>query len=259
MYKFDVEIETNNIVGGIKQYFADNKMQNAIIGISGGKDSFFVGKIMSLALGKLHVFGIMMPNGEQKDISDAKAAITELGINSFLINIGPAFTALSSAYPFNPENPAFDSNTPARLRMTTLYGMSHQIPDSLVINTCNLSEDSVGYSTFYGDSAGDFAPIRYYTVTEILAMGDYLGLSKNLIHKSPDDGMCGMSDEAKLSRELGMKFTYEKLDRLLRDNEDAFPTEKFTSEEKDKIFDKMKHTSYKISIINIPGVKPILG
>ena len=252
MYKFDVEIETNNIVGGIKQYFADNKMQNAIIGISGGKDSTIVAKLCCMALGKGHVYGIMMPNGNQKDISDSEKVIKILGINSYTVNIGNTYNSLKNSFPLDTDNKVFNSNTPARIRMTTLYGFSNIIKNSLVMNTCNYSEDCMGYSTFYGDSAGDYAPIRYYTVTEVRSIGDYLGLPKELVHKIPDDGMCGFSDEAKLSNELGFDFTYERLDKFLRN----LPND-FSDIEISKIMKKFESNKYKIKTINISSKLPI--
>lgn len=251
MYNFNPELESNHIISGIKDYFSKYNKKNAVIGISGGKDSLISGLLVRLALGMDHVYGIIMPNGEQKDIKDAEQCINILGINKQIINIGPAYDALTKAFPFNPENPVYTSNTPARLRMTTLYGFAHQIKDSLVINTCNLSEDYVGYSTFYGDSAGDFAPIRYYTVSEVRAIGLYLGLPDYLVNKTPDDGMSGFSDEEKLSRELDIPFTYEKLDKVIRKD-----YKNLNWKEKSAIFNKNRSSAYKISIINIPGVKP---
>jgi NAD+ synthase len=93
--------------------------------------------------------------------------------------------------------------------MTTLYAVAALYPNSRVVNTCNYSEDFVGYSTKYGDAAGDFSPLGGLTVREVLAIGDALGLPYELVHKAPSDGMCGKTDEDNLG------FTYDELDGFL--------------------------------------------
>ncbi len=107
------------------------------------------------------------------------------------------------------NNPMIKTNLPARLRMTTLYAVAALYPNSRVVNTCNRSEDYVGYSTKYGDAAGDFSPLGNLTVREVLEIGDDLGLPHHLVHKAPSDGMCGKTDEDNLG------FTYEQLDDFI--------------------------------------------
>jgi NAD+ synthase len=122
------------------------------------------------------------------------------------IGIDEGFTPLDETFAFIDSNPMIKTNLPARLRMATLYAVAALYPNSRVVNTCNRSEDYVGYSTKYGDAAGDFSPLGNLTVREVLEIGDELGLPSHLVHKAPSDGMCGKTDEDNLG------FTYEQLD-----------------------------------------------
>ena len=113
----------------------------------------------------------------------------------------------------NPTKyPVYYSNTPARIRMTTLYGVAAIIGDARVVNTCNRSEDYVGYSTKFGDSAGDFSPLMTLTVREVKLLGYQLGLPMEFIEKKPEDGLSGKTDEDNLG------FTYNTLDDYLLHN-----------------------------------------
>lgn len=202
--KFEVVEVTDNLIKWIQKEFKERHSENAVIGISGGKDSTICAMLSVLALGKEHVYGYMLPNGEQKDILDSHKVCDTLGITNSVINIGPAYEALTKS--LNAEtNYVYKTNTPARIRMTTLYGMSAIIGKSLVINTCNLCEDYVGYSTKFGDSAGDISYLANLTTEEVLAIGvecaKRLSIQeemRNLIFKTPSDGMCGKSDEDNL-------------------------------------------------------------
>lgn len=205
-------------INWIKDYFKDNPDGKAIIGISGGKDSTIAAALCVEALGADRVIGVLMPNISQVDIADSAKVCSILGIESHLIDIGQAYNSISmqiaSSFCANDEQPLgtvwnnkmFITNTPARLRMATLYAVAAFYPNSRVVNTCNRSEDYVGYSTKYGDAAGDFSPLGNLTVREVLEIGDELGLPHHLVHKTPSDGMCGQSDEDNLG------FTYEQLD-----------------------------------------------
>ena len=215
---------TNECVNWIKDYFKDNPDGKAVIGISGGKDSTVAAALCVEALGADRVVGVMMPQGNQSDIDDSKEVCDILGIIPLTINIGHTCTVLMdwiagslTFAPHNKEympdavttvisNPMVKTNLPARIRMTTLYAVAALYPNSRVVNTCNRSEDYVGYSTKFGDAAGDFSPLGNLTVREVLEIGDELGLPKHLVHKAPSDGMCGKTDEDNLG------FTYEQLD-----------------------------------------------
>ncbi len=211
---FDVNREIENIVAWIQNWFENNGPKaSAVIGISGGKDSTIVATLLVRALGKERVVGVMMPNGEQKDISDSRKVVELLGIRNFTVNINEAFEGEMNALKAAGVEPGKDAiiNTPPRLRMTTLYAIAQSLPEGgRVANTCNASEDYVGYSTKYGDAAGDFSPCSDYVVNEMLQIGDALGLPAELIHKTPSDGLSGMSDEDKLG------FTYAVLDKYIR-------------------------------------------
>ena len=194
---------------------------NAIIGISGGKDSSIAAALCVNALGKDRVVGVMMPNGEQSDIDMAKMLVDHLGIEHYTVNIKAAFDGLTEEISRQGIELSSDSiiNLPPRLRMSTLYAVG-QSRNGRVVNTCNLSEDWVGYSTRYGDSVGDFSPMSCFTTAEIRAMGRELGVPSALIEKVPSDGLSGMTDEDKLG------FTYEVLDRYIRTGEIDDPATK---------------------------------
>ena len=210
---FDAEKVKNDIIAWIREWFEVNgKGCNAVIGISGGKDSSVVAGLCVLALGKERVIGVTMPNGVQPDIADSIRLIDWLGIRRYDVNIGSAYEALMGEVEAKLGHPASEQtriNMAPRLRMTALYAIS-QSNNGRVANTCNLSEDWVGYSTRYGDAAGDFSPLGGLTVAEVVAIGKEIGLPVNLVEKTPSDGLCGKTDEDNLG------FTYAVLDRYIR-------------------------------------------
>ncbi len=211
MYKFDVEHATNACIKWIQDFFLENgKGCNAVVGISGGKDSSVVAALLVKALGKERVIGVLMPNGEQSDIDYAYEICEILGIQHFVVNIKTSYDALITEIKKTNEltNQAIINLAP-RLRMSTLYAVS-QCHNGRVANTCNLSEDWVGYSTRYGDAAGDFAPIANFTVTEVKQIAAYLNLPEKFYEKIPSDGLCGKTDEDNLG------FKYATLDDYIR-------------------------------------------
>lgn len=184
-----------------------------VVGISGGKDSSVVAALCVKALGKDRVYGVLMPAHEQSDIDKSLLLCSHLGIEYRIVNIGPAYDAITKEIlekTGKETNLGYSSNTPARMRMLTLYGVASLLGNARVANTCNLSEDYVGYSTKFGDGAGDFSPLSKFTATEVMELGDLLGLPYELSHKVPTDGMCGLSDEQRFG------FTYAELDDYLR-------------------------------------------
>lgn len=214
--KFDVKEVHDEIIQFIKDFFKDKKGPS-VLGISGGKDSTVCAALLAEALGPERVIGVMMPNGVQMDLNDSVKVCELLGIQAMTINIRPIYDALrvqidTSDIKGAPDQwtPLFTTNTPARMRMTTLYGIAAQL-GGFVCNTCNYSEDFVGYSTKYGDCCGDFSLLNQLTKTEVVALGDYMKLPKELVHKTPSDGMCGKSDED------NMGFTYDALDIFIRE------------------------------------------
>lgn len=208
---FDAVKVKNECVEWIRKFFEENgKGCNAVVGISGGKDSSIVAALCVEALGKDRVIGVLMPQGVQHDIDKAYLLVNHLGIRHYEINIKDAVDAVIANFPENlPISDMTRINLPPRIRMSTLYAVSQSL-NGRVANTCNLSEDWVGYSTRYGDSVGDFSPASHLTVTEIKEIGYLLGLPRELVDKTPIDGLCGKTDEENLG------FTYAELDVYIR-------------------------------------------
>lgn len=238
---FDALKVKNECVEWIRAFFEENgKGCNAIVGISGGKDSSIVAALCVEALGKDRVIGVLMPCGEQSDIDMAKLLVKHLDIKHYIINIKDAVEGLKKNLPFELSTQSV-INLPPRIRMSTLYAVS-QSHNGRVANTCNLSEDWVGYSTRYGDAAGDFSPCSFLTVAEMKQIGRVLGLPKVLIEKPPIDGLSGKTDEDNLG------FTYAMLDKYIRTGEID------DLEKKDKI-DRL-HRINKFKLELMPAFKP---
>ena len=211
-YKFDAKKVTDDIVAWIRDFFEKNGPGcNAVLGISGGKDSSVCAALCVKALGADRVIGVLMPNGVQGDIDVARALCEHLGIKSYEINIKDAYDGmmrqLEGALEISTQSVC---NLPPRLRMSAVYAVSQSV-NGRVVNTCNLSEDWVGYSTRYGDSVGDFSPLSRLTVAEVKEVGRVLLLPDMFVDKTPIDGLCGKTDEENLG------FTYAVLDRYIRE------------------------------------------
>ena len=238
---FNAEKVKNDCVEWIREFFRENgEGCNAVVGVSGGKDSSVVAALCVEALGRDRVIGVLMPNGEQSDIDMAQLLVSHLGIRSFVVNIKEAVDALKDSIPFTLSEQS-RINLPPRIRMATLYAVS-QSNNGRVANTCNLSEDYVGYSTRYGDAAGDFSPCANLTVGEVKAIGRFLGLPDALVDKVPIDGLCGKTDEENLG------FTYAVLDRYIREG-------KIDSEETKERIDRL-HRQNEFKLKLMPSFKP---
>lgn len=216
---FNAEKVKNDIVQWIRQWFEENgKGCKAVVGLSGGKDSSVVAALCVEALGKERVLGVMMPNGEQFDIDVSHKLAEHLDIESIVINIKDAYAGVVEELQkhFDSFEGQAKVNLPPRLRMAVLYAVSQSV-NGRVANTCNLSEDWVGYATKFGDGAGDFSPLAKLTVQEVKAVGRALGLPDMFVEKVPIDGLCGLTDEDNLG------FTYAVLDKYIREGicEDA--------------------------------------
>ena len=213
---FDALKVKNECVEWIREFFEKNgKGCNAVVGISGGKDSSVTAALCVEALGKDRVIGVLMPQGEQSDIDMAYLLVNTLGIKYYEVNIKSAVDSLIGAMPDDLKiSEQSRINLPPRIRMSALYAVSQSV-NGRVANTCNLSEDWVGYATRYGDAAGDFSPLSHLTVTEIKQIGHLLGLPSQLVEKTPIDGLCGKTDEENLG------FTYAELDIYIRTGEIA--------------------------------------
>lgn len=217
-YIFNAKRATQDCIDWIKRYFVDtgNNETVAIIGISGGKDSAVAAALCAKALGPEQVVGIKMPQGKQIDIEYADALIKYLHIKSYEVDIGEIcnnfydnITTVMKSCDFAKNRAQITSNLPARVRMTILYAFAAAL-HGRVVNTCNYSEDYVGYSTKFGDSAGDFAPLANFTTDEVVAIGKELDLPFNILSKPPEDGLSGLTDEENLG------FTYQELNKYLR-------------------------------------------
>ena len=230
---FNAEKVKNDCVLWIKDFFEKNgKGCCAVVGISGGKDSSVVAALCTEALGKDNVIGVLMPSGVQHDIDMAYMLVNHLGIKHYEVNIKDAVDGILNNLPEELEITAqTKQNIPPRIRMSTLYAVS-QSCNGRVCNTCNLSEDWVGYSTRYGDSVGDFSPMSNLTVTEVKEIGHLLGIPSELVEKTPIDGLCGKTDEENLG------FTYAELDIYIRTGkiEDAAKKELIDRRHKANLF-----------------------
>ncbi len=240
---FDALKIKNQCVEWIRKFFEENgKGCNAVIGISGGKDSSVAAALCVEALGKDRVIGVLMPQGVQHDIDAAYMLVNHLGIKHYEINIKDAMEGILGAFPEDlPLSDQSRVNLPPRIRMSTLYAVSQSV-NGRVVNTCNLSEDWVGYSTRYGDAAGDFSPMCNLTVTEVKEIGHLLGLPRELVEKTPIDGLCGKTDEENLG------FTYAELDVYIR-------TGKIDDPEKKELIDR-KHKANLFKLQLMPMFKP---
>ena len=198
------------LIQWIRDYFSQNGPTcSAVVGISGGKDSTIVAALCKEALGADRVVGVLMPNGVQSDIDDAKAVVEHLGIPHMTVNIGAAYEALTQAI---VQGEGYDVVTGRNDLSRDAVGQN--LPNGArVANTCNGSEDYVGYSTKFGDSAGDFSPLARLVVEEVRQIGKLLDIPAYLVDKVPSDGLSGQSDEDKLG------FTYAMLDHYIRTGE----------------------------------------
>ena len=248
---FDAKKVTAEIVQWIRDWFEINgKDCNAVVGISGGKDSSVVAALCAAALGRERVLGVLMPCGEQADIDMSELLVKTLGIRSVTVNIGETVATLKAAIgeQVGELSALTLTNLPSRVRMTTLYAVS-QSNNGRVANTCNLSEDWVGYSTRFGDSVGDFSPLSKLTVAEVKQIGYELGLPTVLVDKVPIDGLCGKTDEDNLG------FTYAALDEYIR-------TGKATAELKMVFDNKRRRNKFKLELMptydpHIPTVEDL--
>lgn len=244
MYEFNTEQVYNYLCSQWKAWSFYTQCQKYVLGISGGKDSTIIAKIAADKFGRENVYGVMMPNGDQRDLDDAKRVFDITGINRLFVNIKAAYDDIafrvetSGSVPFRLSNDSRINLAP-RIRMSVLYAVAQTV-GGIVLNTDNLSEIVLGYYTIFGDGAGTYGPLRDLTVTEVLKIGDYLGLPSELVHKTPGDGLQADGDEARFG------FSYADLDRFIRTGEG----DKDTVE---KIMVRYHRNQFKTQIVNIPS------
>lgn len=230
----------------IRDWFAANGPAScAVLGMSGGKDSTIAAALCAEALGRDRVVGVALP-AEGQSLNGADEICRHIGIRYLCLPIGRVekeFRALSS-YLEEGFSVQTEQNIPPRIRMTALYAVAQSV-GGMVANTCNLSEDYIGYATLFGDAAGSFSPLGKLCVREIRAIGHELGLPAKWVDKVPDDGLPhSCSDEQKFG------FSYDTLDRYIREGvcEDARIKEKIDSLHRRNLF--------KTQILNIPSFVP---
>ena len=241
---FDAKEEAEYIIEWIKGFFEATGGTTAVIGLSGGKDSTIVAALCAKAIGRENTVGVILPDGAMKDYDEALQAgelycghIWGADINGLTKSFRDGFWGLPE-----PTEVAM-TNLPARMRMVCLYYTAQCLEHGRVANTCNLSENYVGWATRYGDTAGDFAPLHDYTVQEVKAIGRYLGVPDELVEKVPEDGLCGKTDEE------GLGFSYEVLDRYIREDVCGDPAIK------ERIDDLHKRNLFKLRQIPFPVCK----
>lgn len=206
----------NELVEWTKTAMVDAGGSQAVLGISGGKDSSVTAALMARVLGPSNVFGVLMPNGPQADLGFAEEICNHLGITAVKCDISgitAAYHQILEGLMPGRVSASTRINLPARVRMTLLYAISQSIPSSRVINTSNLSEDWVGYATVYGDMAGAFSPLGRMTTEEVIQIGRLLGVPEQFLIKPPADGLTGKSDEEILG------ISYEDINRYIRNNQ----------------------------------------
>ena len=231
--EFNPQMQLAGLLEWMHERMAACYGKTAVIGISGGKDSSTVAALAVAAYGRENVFGVLMPNGSQHDIDMSQLLVKHLGIENYTVNIHDGYEGLLASVKSELGEVSRDTtiNLAPRLRMATLYAVA-QSRNGRVANTCNLSEDWVGYSTRYGDNAGDFSPLSLLCVREVRALGRELGLPAVLVDKVPIDGLCGKTDEENLG------FTYAVLDRYIRTGvcEDAATKESIDRKHRGNVF-----------------------
>jgi len=229
---------TKRCISWIEAYFKDANAKRAVIGVSGGKDSTVCTALLARALGPENVYGVLLPDGAQRDIEDARRVVELLKVNPIEINIKSITDAFKEDFPKASEQAL--TNLPPRVRMTMLYFVAQSLGEALVCNTSNLDEAFVGYSTIWGDSVGDLAPLGMLHVSEVVDIGLDLGLPEYLVKKAPDDGLTGKSDEERLG------FTYKDVENVM---EGQPPVNK---ELEKKILSMHSKNSFKSRAINLP-------
>lgn len=219
----------------------DGKSVNWVVAVSGGKDSSVVAALAVRKFGKDRVIGVTLPCDEQSDFDDSMRLINHLGIEYVNINIGDAVSSILNGVENNAIDVSYDTRTnlPARIRMASVYAVAQSM-NGIVLNTANLTESILGYCSLFGDDCGSYAPIKGLTVTEVICLGDFLGLPYELTHKIPMDGLQPLTDEEK----LGMK--YSDIDKFIRNNEGS-------KELKGKVLNLYAKNRFKTRIVNVPG------
>ena len=210
---FNIEKETNNIIEFIKDYYKKNNLKGAVLGLSGGKDSAVVAALLSHAIGSENIIGVTLPcHSKEQDKKDAKIVSDYYNIKLYNLDLTNIYNLFKEGFTkeFNSDTlKDSDINIKPRLRMTTLYYIAQSLPGYLVVGTSNLSESYVGYFTKGGDNVCDISPLGNLTVSEVIKIGEYLNVPKEVLYKAPSDGISSQTDEEKLG------VTYDEIEKHL--------------------------------------------
>ena len=220
---FNAKEEVQRIIDFIRNYYQKNNLKGIVIGISGGKDSAVVAGLFTLALGKENVIGLTLPcHSNDKDKSDAKIVADHFGFKLYNIDLTKIFDIFKDSFDDFDYNDSeivnSDINLKPRLRMSALYYVSAMLSSKfkkgyLVAGCGNKSEKFIGYTTKWGDNASDIEVIGDFTVHEVIKIGEEIGVPKEILYKTPNDGLSNKSDEEKLG------FTYDDIEKVMNGEE----------------------------------------
>ena len=234
---------TQKVVDWTGDFFKTVGKTDAVLGISGGKDSSVVAAICVAALGKEHVHGVLLPCGIQKDISCSYQLVDHLGIDYDVQDIETLVKESLALVPGADKSYDAKTNAPARIRMNQIM-VTAQTHGWLMANTCQRNEECVGFSSIWGDSCGSFSPLGLLTVDEVIEIGDDLGLPYELTHKVPIDGLQPLSDEEKFG------FSYHEINELIRKG--------IRGEHYDKIMKMFNAGKFKLEMLKFAHFEPEL-
>ena len=206
---FDAVKEKERIVEFIRNYYQENNLKGAVLGISGGKDSGVVAGLMCEAIGAENVVGLTLPcHSKAADANDAQLVAEKFGFELLNIDLTEVYDSFKDQIKLlgdytEEQTKNSDINIKPRMRMMSVYYMAALMSalkggTYIVPGTSNACELYVGYFTKGGDSVYDIAPIHSLTVDEVIKVGEVLGVPEKVLYRTPDDGISGQSDEDKL-------------------------------------------------------------
>ena len=235
---FNAKLEVEKICEFVRDYYKKNNLTGAVLGISGGKDSAVVAALLCKALGPENVYGLSLPcHSKKTDYEDAKLIADHFGFTLRKFDLTSTFDSFVENIDHHEDYDNANQNLKPRLRMSAVYYFASMLSTNgkryIVAGTSNKSELFVGYFTKGGDSTHDIDLIADFTVSEVIKIGEELGVPKKVLYKAPSDGLSGKTDEDKLGvtyqniedyiyeRELDPKVK-EKVKRLHENNQHKF-------------------------------------